>query len=77
MANYIFLKLKRLHQLPSPSDFWRITLPPSEVVPPIFFFMKMTAKDVKEITLMPLITFFSVLERPGKNRKGVATTPLG
>ena len=25
---------------------------------------------------MPLVTFFSVLERPGKNRKGVATTPL-
>ena len=40
------------------------------------FFMKMTAKDVKEITYMPLVTFFSVLERPGKNRKGVATTPL-
>ena len=29
--------------------------------------MKMTAKDVKEITYMPLVTFFSVLERPGKN----------
>ena len=25
---------------------------------------------------MPLVTFFSVLERPGKNSKGVATTPL-
>ena len=25
---------------------------------------------------MPLVTFFSVLKRPGKNRKGVATTPL-
>ena len=36
--------------------------------------MKMTAKDVKEITYMPLVTFFSVLARPGKNRKGVATT---
>ena len=39
------------------------------------FFMKMTAKDVKEITFMPLVTFFSVLEQPGKTRKGVATTP--
>ena len=42
---------------------------------PQFFFMKMTAKDVKEITQMPLVTFFSVLELPEKNRKGVATTP--
>ena len=50
---------------------------PGKVVPPIFFFMKMTAKDVKEITFMPLVTFFSVLERPGKKSKGVATTPLG
>ena len=49
---------------------------PGKVMPP-FFFMKMTAKDVKEITYIPLVTFFSVLERPGKNRKGVATTPLG
>ena len=32
--------------------------------------MKMTAKDVKEITFMPLITFFSVLERQEENRKG-------
>ena len=37
--------------------------------------MKMTAKDVKEITFMPLATFFSILERPEKNSKGVATTP--
>ena len=36
----------------------------------------MTTKDVKEITYMPLLTFLSVLEQPGKNRKGVATTPL-
>ena len=35
----------------------------------------MTAKDVKEITFMPLVTFFSVLERPGKTVRGVATTP--
>ena len=38
--------------------------------------MKMTAKDVKEITYMPLVTLFNVFERPGKNRKGVATTPF-
>ena len=36
----------------------------------------MTAKDVKEITYMPLVTFFSVLERPGKNRKGGCNNPL-
>ena len=37
----------------------------------------MTAKDVKEITYMPLVTFFNVLERPGKNRKGgLQQTPL-
>ena len=38
--------------------------------------MKMAAKDVKEITYMPLVTFFSVLERPGKNRKGSCNNPL-
>ena len=37
--------------------------------------MKMTAKDVKEITYMPLVTFFSVLELPGKNRKGGCNNP--
>ena len=35
----------------------------------------MAAKDVKEITYMPLVTFFSVLERPGKNRKGSCNNP--
>ena len=40
--------------------------------------MKMTAKDVKEITYMPLVTFFSVLEPRdwGKVIRVVATTPL-
>ena len=34
------------------------------------------AFDVKEITYMPLVTFFSVLERPGKKPEGgVATYP--
>ena len=37
--------------------------------------MKMTAKDVKEITYMTLVTFFSVLERPGKNRKNNPPPP--
>ena len=35
----------------------------------------MTAKDVKEIT--PLVTFFSVLERPGKKTvRGLQQPPL-
>ena len=48
-----------------------------KVAPSIFFFflMKMAAKDVKEITYMPLVTFFSVLERPGENRKGSCNNP--
>ena len=37
--------------------------------------MKITAKDVKEITYMPLVTFFSVLEVPGKNRTGGCNNP--
>ena len=62
---------KRLH--PPPHSLNLTAYPtPGKVAPS----MKMTAKDVKEITCMPLLTFFSVLERPGKNRKGVATTPL-
>ena len=71
----VFLKLKRSQQPPpSPSDF--DSLPYSWVRwYPQFFLMKMTAKDVKEITYMPLVTFFSVLERLGKNVRGVATTP--
>ena len=40
-----------------------------------FVFMKMTAKDAKEITFMPSVTFFIVLERPGKNRKGLQPPP--
>ena len=39
--------------------------------------MKMTAKDVKEITYMPLVTFFSVLEwPPGKTVRGLQQPPL-
>ena len=59
-----FLKLKRLHQ-PPPSDFDSLPYPLIRWYPQ-FFSWKMTAKDVKEITYMPLVTFFSVLERPGK-----------
>ena len=56
-----------LQQPPSPSDFDGLPYPRVRWYPH-FFFMKMTAKDVKEITYMPLVTFFSVLKRPGKNR---------
>ena len=72
----IFLKLKRLQQPPSPSDFYGLPYP-RVIWYPNFFFMKLTAKDVKEITYMLLVTFFSVLERPGKNRKGGCNNPLG
>ena len=65
-----------LQQPPSPSDFDGLPYPRVRRYPQ-FFFMEMTTKDVKEIMYMPLVTFFSVLERPGKNRNGVATTPLG
>ena len=37
--------------------------------------MKMTAKYLKEITYMPMVTFFSILERPGENRKGGCNNP--
>ena len=67
----VFLKLKRLQQPPSPSDFDDLSYPRVRWYPQFFFHEKMTAKDVEEITYMPLVTFFSVLERPGKNRKGV------
>ena len=66
---------KRLHD-PPPHPLTLTAYPtPGKVVPP-FFFMKMTAKDVKEITYMPLVIFCSVLERPGKNHKGVQQPPL-
>ena len=70
----VFLKLKRSHQPPSPSNFDGLPYPRVRWYPQ-FFFIKMTAKDVKEITYMPLVTFFSVLERPGKNRKGGCNNP--
>ena len=69
--------MKKVATTPSPSDFDGLPYPRVRWYPR-FFFIKMTAKDVKEITYMPQITFCSVLERPGTNRKGggVATTPL-
>ena len=70
----MFLKLKRLHPPPSPSDFDGLPYPRVRWYPQ-FFFVKMTAKDVKEITYMPLVTFFSILERPGKKRKGGCNYP--
>ena len=71
----VFLKLKRSQQPPSLSVFDGLPYPRVRWYPQ-FFFMKMTAKDVKEITYMPLVTFFSVLERRGKNRKGGCNNPL-
>ena len=59
---------------PSPSDFDGLPYP-GQGGTPNFFFMKITAKDVKEVTYMPLVTFFSVLERLGKNRKGSCNPP--
>ena len=61
----IVLKVKRSQQPPSPFDFDGLPYPRVRWYPQ-FFFMKMTAKDVEEITYMPLETFFSVLEQPGK-----------
>ena len=68
MANYFFLKTEKVATTPPPSDFGGLPYPRVRWHPQ-FFFMKMTAKDVKKITYMPLVAFFSVLERPGKNRK--------
>ena len=60
---------------PSPSDFDDLPYPRVRWYPQLFF-MKMTAKDVKEITYMPLVTFFSVLDRPGKTVRGLQQPPL-
>ena len=49
MANFMFSKTEKVASTPLNLWLWRLTLPPGKVVPP-FFFMKMTAKDVKEIT---------------------------
>ena len=62
---FFFLKAEKVASTPSPSDFAGLPYPPGKVAPPTFF-MKMTAKDVKEITCVPLVTFFSFLEQPWK-----------
>ena len=59
---------------PLTSDFDGLPTPRVRFYPN--YFIKMTSNDVKEITYMPLITFFSVLERPGKTRTGVQPPPL-
>ena len=71
MANSCFLNTEKVATTPSPSDFDGLPYPRIRWFPQFgFFFMKMTTKDVKEITYMPLVTFISVLKRPGTNRKG-------
>ena len=69
------LKCLKTEIYPAPHPLTVSAYPtPGKVVPPIYF-MKMTTKDVKEINYMLLVTFFSVLERPGKNREGVCNKP--
>ena len=75
MANLCFLKTEKVATTPPPSDFDGLPYPRVRWYPK-FVFMKMTAKDVKEITYMPLVTFFSVLERPGKTVRGLQQPPL-
>ena len=71
----VFLKLKSLHQPPpAPSDFDGLPYPRVRWYPQ-FFFHENDCKGCKKITYMPLVTFFSILERPVKTRKGVAITP--
>ena len=74
MANFKCLKIEKVASIPPPSDFDGLPYPRVRWYPH-FFFMKMTAKDVKEITYMPLVTFVSVLERRGKNRNGGCNNP--
>ena len=76
MANFKCLKIEKgcIHP---PHPLALTAYPTPGKVVPHFFFMKITAKDVKEITYMPLVTFFSILEQPWKNRKGGCNNPLG
>ena len=67
-----FLKTEKVATTPVTLWLWRLTLPPGKVVPPIFLH---EYEKKKEITYMPLVNFFSVLERPGKNRKGGCNNP--
>ena len=57
MANQCFLKTEKIATiLPHPLTLTAYPTPGKGGTP--IFFMKMTAKDVKEITYMPLVTFF-------------------
>ena len=67
--------MKKVATTPPPFDFDGLPYPRVRCYPQ-FFVIKMTAKDAKGITFMPKITFFSVLERPEKTVRGVATIPL-
>ena len=62
---------------PSPCDFDGLPYPRGKVYSH-FSFIKMTVNDVKQITYMPKITFFIVLEGQGKTQRGEsgATTHL-
>ena len=71
----VFSKLKRLQQAPSPSDFDSLPYPRVRWYP--HFFHENDRKDVKKITYMPLVTFFSVLERREKTIRGGCNNPLG
>ena len=70
----VFLKLKRLQQPLSPSNFDGLHYPRGKMV--TLFFHENDHKGFKRDYLYALGNFFSVLEQPGKTRKGVATTPL-
>ena len=62
---------KRL-QPPPTTQLWRLTLPPPQVVPPIVF-IKLSAKNVKEITQMPGmpgVSCFCVFMQRGKIQGG-------
>ena len=60
---------------PLPSDFDGLPYPHLWGYPR-FFFIKLTAKDVKEIAQMPGVSCFCVFMRQKKNRQGgVVTTP--
>ena len=65
--------MKKVASTPSQSD----GLPYPRVNRYPHYFIKMTAKDVKEMSYMPQFTFFGVLERPGKTVDGVVTTLSG
>ena len=69
MANLCFLKTEKVATTPpSPSDFDGLPYPRVRWYPQ-FFFHENYRKRCKRDYLLPLVTFFSVLERPGENRK--------